>query len=132
MPYETLTATDERDRVEVAREFPDGGESGRRPEVDRDRSVIVVLSTRGDSRREALGCGETLSAVLLEATMADLATCTLTHLTELAASRDIIRRLTGGDADPQLLIRIGLVPDSDEPPVPTHRRPPAEVLEIRR
>ena len=57
------TATDERDRVEVAREFPDGGESGRRPEVDRDRSVIVVLSTRGDSRRST-GCGETLSAVL--------------------------------------------------------------------
>ena len=78
-----------------------------------DRSVTV----RGLAEREV---------------MADLATCTLTHLTELAASRDIIRRLTGGDADPQLLIRIGLVPDSDEPPVPTHRRPPAEVLEIRR
>lgn len=131
MPYGVLTSIDERDRVDVARQFPDGGASGRRPEVDRDRSVIMVLSTYGDSRREALGCGQALSAVLLEATMADLATCTLTHLTELAASRDIIRRLTGGDADPQLLIRIGLVADSGEPPAPTPRRPLAEVLEIR-
>lgn len=130
IPYEALTATDERGRVDVAREFPDGGQPGRRPEVDRDRSTILALSTYGDSRREALDCGQALSAVLLESTMAGLATCTLTHLTELPASRDIIRRLIGGDVHPQLLIRVGLVPDSVDLPPQTSRRPLAEVLEI--
>ena len=129
MPYGVLVSPDDRDRVDVAREFPGGGNSGRRPEVDRDRAAIVALSTFGDSRREALDCGEALSALLLEATMADLATCTLTHVTELPASRDIIRRLTGGKADPQLLIRIGRVPDAADT-TSTPRRPLAEVLEI--
>ena len=57
--------------------------------------MVAVLSTDGDGRREALGCGGALSAVLLEATLAGLATRTLTHITELEASRAIIRTLTG-------------------------------------
>lgn len=130
MPYGVLVSEEDRDRVGVARAFPAGGQSESRPDVDRDQSMIVVLSTFGDSRREALGCGEALSAVLLEATLANLATCTLTHLTELPESRDIIRRLIGGHADPQLLIRVGEVPDSGELPR-TPRRPLAEVLQIR-
>ncbi len=68
----------------------------------------MVLSTYEDSRRAALDCGEVLSDVLLEATEAGLATCTLTHLTELEASRDVVRALTGAEDNPQLLIRIGL------------------------
>ena len=39
-----------------------------------------------------LRCGEMLSAVLLNATMAGLATCTLTHITEVPASRQILSR----------------------------------------
>lgn len=131
IPYDALVAADDRDRVGAARAFPVGGKTGRRPEVDHDQSRIVVLSTDGDSRREALACGEALSALLLAATMADLATCTLTHLTELPASRDIVRRLTDVRFDPQVLVRIGRVPDTDDPPPPTPRRPLAEVLEIR-
>lgn len=130
MPYGVLVSAEDRDRIDVARTFPVEGHAGSRPEVDRDRSVIVALSTFGDSRREALGCGEALSAVLLQATLADLATCTLTHLTELPESRDIIRRLTGGRTDPQLLIRVGQVPDSGAAPR-TPRRPLAEVLQTR-
>ena len=130
MPYGVLVSAEDRDRVDVARAFPAGEHSGLRPEVARDHSMIVVLSTFGDSRREALGCGEALSAVLLEATLADLATCTLTHLTELPESRAIIRRLTAGRTDPQVLIRVGQVPESGEAPR-TPRRPLAEVLEIR-
>lgn len=90
-----------------------------------------MLSTYGDTRRDAFGCGEVLSDVLLEATMAGLATCTLTHLTELEASRNIIRALTGGGFDPQLLIRVGLVPSLASVPPATPRRPLADVLEIR-
>lgn len=130
IPSDALPSVDERGRVDVAREFPVHGHAERRPGVDRDRSVIVALSTHGDTRREALGCGEMLSVVLLEATMAGLATCTLTHLTELPASRDTIRELIGGQSDPQVLIRIGGLPDIDEQRPRTPRRPLAEVLEI--
>ena len=131
VPYSALVSISERDRVDVARAFPAGEHPDRRPEVDHDRSIIVVLSTYGDTRREALGCGEVLSDVLLEATMAGLATCTLSHLTELEASRNIIRALIGGEDDPQLLIRIGLVPAIAQVPPATPRRPLADVLEIR-
>jgi nitroreductase len=131
VPYSTLVSVSERDRVDVARAFPAGEHPDRRPEVDHDRSTIVVLSTYGDTRREAFGCGEVLSDVLLEATMAGLATCTLSHLTELEASRNIIRALIGGEHDPQLLIRIGLVPSIAQVPPATPRRPLADVLEIR-
>jgi len=131
VPYSTLVSSSERDRVDIARTFPAGDSGDRRTEVDHDRSTILVLSTYGDSRKDALGCGEVLSDVLLEATMADLATCTLTHMTELEASRNIVRALTGGAGDPQLLIRIGLVPTISEVPPATPRRPLSEVLEIR-
>jgi hypothetical protein len=69
-----------------------------------------------------------LSDVLLEATLAGLATCTLTHMTEFESSRAIIRALTGGVGDPQVLIRIGQIPALDEPPPPTPRRPLADML----
>lgn len=131
IPYSSLASASERSRVDVAREFPSDSHPDRRPGLDRDRSVIAVLCTDGDGRREALGCGEVLSDVLLEATMAGLATCTLTHMTELEASRAIIRALVGDSGDPQVLIRIGQVPALAEQPPATPRRPLAEVLEIR-
>lgn len=126
VPYSALPA--DRDTVSVAREFPTGTLSGDRPRAD--HSVIVALSTYDDSHASALGCGEALSAVLLEATMVGLATCPLTHLTELDASRDILRALIGGAGDPQLLIRIGRVPILGEHPPMTPRRPLADVLRI--
>ena len=91
---------------------------------------MVVLSTGGDGRREALGCGEALSSLLLEATMLGLATCTLTHMTELEASRAIVRALAGGDKDPQVIIRIGQVPAMAEQPPTTPRRPLVDVLDV--
>jgi len=129
IPYDALPGTEDRDRVGTAREFPVGGKAGRRPGVEQDQSRLAVLSTDGDSRREALDCGEALSALLLAATVSDLATCTLTHLTEFPASRDIIGRLTDPRLHPQVLVRVGCAPDDQLPATP--RRPLAEVLEIR-
>ncbi len=129
LPQTNLASAAESERVDIARTFPASADLDRRPEVTRDHSAIAALSTRGDGRREALGCGEVLSDVLLEATLAGLATCTLTHITELDTSRSIIRTLTADD--PQLLIRIGKVPDTAELPPATPRRPLAEVLEFR-
>ncbi|MCV7348313.1 NAD(P)H nitroreductase [Mycolicibacterium rhodesiae] len=131
VPHSSLVSVTERDRVDIARVFPGTEPADRRPEVDHDRSTIVVLSTFGDSRRDALDCGEVLSDVLLEATLAGLATCTLTHMTELEASRDVVRALTGDRDDPQLLIRVGLAPAIGQTPPATPRRPLSDVLEFR-
>lgn len=93
--------------------------------------MLLVLSAVGDTRRDILSCGEALSALLLESTMAGLATCPLTHLTEVEASRAIVSALTGR-ALPQVLIRVGLAPVLDGVPPPTPRRQPSDVLTWRR
>ena len=132
IPQSALLSESEAQRVDVARDFPTGRDRERRALVGRDHAKILVLSTYDDSRGYALGCGEVLSTILLECTMASLATCTLTHMIEVHASRDIVRRLTGRTAEPQLLIRVGTIPQTESPPSPTPRRPVSEVLEIRR
>ena len=131
VPSTALAAISERRRVDIARDFPLSGQGGRRSEVDRDQAVIAVLSTEGSGHREALACGEAMSAVLLEATLAGLATCPVTHITEWGAGRNMLRALTGGSDEPQLLIRIGQVPELEDAPPVTPRRPLADVLEIR-
>ena len=60
-----------------------------------------------------------------------LATCTLSHITELAESRDIIENLIGDAGFPQLLIRVGQAPALGETPPPTPRRPLTDVMHIR-
>ncbi|MBB3752706.1 hypothetical protein FHT44_005218 [Mycolicibacterium sp. BK634] len=132
VPLSNLVSVAERERLDVARVFPAGEQSDRRPEIQHDQSAIVVLSTWGDTRRDALGCGEVLSEVLLEATLAGLATCTLTHMTELEASREVVRELTGAQDCPQVLIRIGSLPPPAQTPPATPRRPLADVLDVRR
>lgn len=132
IPHSALASVSELKRVDVARSFPDPQRLDRRPEVNRDQSVILVLATYDDTRRDAFGCGEVLSDVLLEATMAGLATCTLSHLTELDASRSVIRGLIGGAGEPQVLIRVGEAPAPAEPPPATPRRPLAEVFAVHR
>lgn len=132
IPQGSLASEVEAERVDVGRDFPASGHTERRALIGRDHSKILVLSTYDDSRKSALGCGETLSTVLLECTMASLATCTLTHMIERHASREIVRRLTSGHGEPQLLIRAGTIPQTESPPSPTPRRPVSEVLEIRR
>lgn len=128
IPHSALVSAAESERVDVGRTFPVTGHGLRRSAVEEDRAALVVLSTDGDTREELLRCGEVLSAALLEATMVGLSTCTVTHVVELAASREIVGTLTGRDARPQLLIRIGLAPALEQVPPPTPRRPLADVL----
>ncbi|WP_280209289.1 hypothetical protein [Nocardia cyriacigeorgica] len=63
--------------------------------------------------------------MLLECTAAGLATCPLTHITELPSSRRIIAGLIPRPAVPQVVVRIGAAPDEPEQP-PTPRRPVTE------
>jgi hypothetical protein len=131
IPPSALVSDADTARVDVARHFPAAGDDNRRPEVERDHSLVLVLSTFDDSRENALRCGEVLSTVLLECTAAGLATCTLTQMIEIHTSREAVRRLTGNIREPQVLIRVGTVPDYDGPPPPTPRRALSAVLEIR-
>ena len=118
--------------VEVNRRFPTDRHAQRSSAEPRDEAKIVVLSTSGDTRADALNCGQVLSSILLECTMAGLATCTVTHLTELEASRAVVRELIPSAAVPQLLLRVGTEPAGKGAPEPTPRRPLDDVLEIHR
>ena len=111
----------------MGRSFPVTRNEERRVELGDDQSTILVISALDDVRRDILGCGETLSAVLLEATIAGLATCALTHMTEVTATRDIVAAITGRPL-PQVLVRVGTAPVMEEVPPPTPRRPVSEVL----
>jgi nitroreductase len=129
IPYDSLVSAAEGDRVDVGRTFPVSHHPERRAQVPVDLSTILVVSAHADTGRDLLGCGETLSRILLEATVAGLATCTLTHLTELSTSRHLVEELTGRPLA-QVLVRIGHAPDNEQLPPPTPRRPLADVLTI--
>jgi len=127
IPRNALVSAAESDRVDVGRAFPVTDNRERRLDLGDDRATILVISALDDARRDILGCGETLSAVLLEATMAGLATCTLSHVTEVAASSDIVATVTGRPL-PEVLVRVGMAPALEAVPPPTPRRPVSEVL----
>ncbi|MDT5005457.1 MAG: hypothetical protein QOJ24_2633 [Mycobacterium sp.] len=131
IPQSALPSSAEARRVDVARDFPvyRGGDGS--SQVDRDHSKILVLSTFDDSRENTLKCGEALSRVLLECTTAGFATCPLTHMIEWHHSREVVRRLTGRRAEPQVLIRVGRAHQTGPATAHTPRRPLGEVLEIR-
>ncbi|WP_227982004.1 Acg family FMN-binding oxidoreductase [Nocardia spumae] len=130
VPREALVTEDERERVDVGRRLPTVGGDPRRPELREDHSAIVALSTYGDTAADWLACGRVLSTVLLECTIAGYATCPLTHLTEVPRSRGVVARLIGTHAFPQVLVRIGSVPQTQPRPEPTPRLPLHEILRI--
>jgi hypothetical protein len=132
IPRSSLVSAAERDRVDVGRAFPVSPHDERPAGIGQDQSAVLVLSTDEDSRDDALRCGEALSAVLLECTLAGMATCTLSHLTELQSSRHLIGTLTGRAAVPQLLIRVGEAHVGGEVPPVTPRRPVRDVLTFHR
>jgi hypothetical protein len=127
IPHSSLVSAAESDRVDIGRSFPVTHHRERRSQVNEDHAKVVVLSALDDTRRDILTCGEALSVALLEATVAGMATCTLSHMTEVEASRDIVGELTGHRL-PQVLVRVGGIPTMDEVPPPTPRRPLSDVL----
>lgn len=131
IPHSSLLSAEESERVDIGRVFPLVTRTQRRVNLHEDRSKVLVISAHDDTRRDMLACGETLSQVLLEATTAGLATCTLTHLTEVEASRSVVASLVDRDY-PQVVVRVGTAPVLDDVPAPTPRRFISEVLTIRK
>ncbi|MEU7631182.1 NAD(P)H nitroreductase [Nocardia sp. NPDC049220] len=131
IPGEALISSEERQRVAVGRQFPTTTGAPRRSEVTDDHSVILILSTHGDTPDDLVRCGEVVSTVLLEATLAGFATCPLTHLTEVPRGRAVVRELTGQSRLlPQVLIRVGIAPEGERKAPATPRRPLAEILDM--
>lgn len=128
IPHSALVSASESERVQLGRNFPVTGHTQRRAAIEEDGATVLVLATDADTAAAALGSGEALSRVLLECTAAGLATCTVTHVTELAVGRDVIAALTGRDAFPQLLVRVGVAPSLEKVAPPTPRRPLEDVL----
>jgi hypothetical protein len=130
IPYSSLVSATEGDRVDVGRHFPAAHGGERRIEIPEDHAKIVLVSTDTDSSADALASGEALSAVLLGCTMAGLATCTLTHITEVRTTRDLVAALMGYNSHPQVLIRVGVVPAMDKLPPVTPRRQLDDVFQV--
>jgi hypothetical protein len=59
-----------------------------------------------------------------------LATCTLTHITEVPTTRELLAKLSGSEEYPQLLIRVGVAPALETLPPITPRRPLADVFRV--
>ena len=131
IPYSSLVSAAEGDRVDVGRLFPVTRRGERRPEIPEDHAKILLLSTDSDDPADALACGEALSAVLLECTTAGFATCTLTHITELRTTREIITAIMGFDRVPQVLIRVGVAPAIESVPPVSPRRPVDDVFHVQ-
>ncbi|WP_033085881.1 Acg family FMN-binding oxidoreductase [Nocardia seriolae] len=127
VPATALVSDTEFDRVGVGRIFPSGAPSARRPGLD-DRARLVVLSTAKSSVTHWLRTGEALSAVLLRCTADGLASCALTHITELPAGRELLETLVPYPGTPQVVIRVGEAPRGADPIESTPRRPLDEIL----
>ncbi len=129
VPKSSLISPREHEQVDIGRRFPTTSSvTGPTGENSSDHAVVLVVSTAGDTPAEHVRSGETLSAVLLESTLAGYATCPLTHLTEVPESRRAVRQLSDTDQLPQILVRVGAPPHRDRPPERTPRLPLTEIL----
>lgn len=129
VPKTSLVSPREHEQVDIGRRFPTAsaaaGETG---ENSPDHAEVLIVSTSGDTPEEHVRSGETLSALLLESTLAGYATCPLTHLTEIPDSRRAVGQLIGGNQLPQVLVRVGAPPHRDRPPERTPRLPLGDIL----
>lgn len=89
-----------------------------------DNAVVLALGTNDDSPVARLRAGEATSVVLLTATAHGLATCPVTEPLEIAGTRRAVQAdVFGGDAFPQMLLRVGYAAVNADPLPPTPRFP---------
>ena len=130
VPASSLRAPDPFGRSVLGRDFSAAGAGELAAAPVDDGAELAVISTERDDRRSWLQAGEALSAVLLEATAAGLATCTLSQVADSAVVRDLVRfGVLDGQGEPQLAVRIGWPITAEFPAALTRRRPLSEILE---
>ena len=133
VPSTSLRAPDRLGRSVLGRDFTIASTGYLlAPPLD-DGAVLAVLGTAADDPRSWLATGEALSAVLLTATAAGLATCTLSQIAELRVARDVVRSaLLAGAGEPQIAVRVGWPVTAVFPGHRTSRRAFDEVVEPSR
>ena len=95
--------------------------------VDRYARYLVLFAD-GDQPLDWIHAGEALSATLLTATAAGLASSMMSDLIEVGSARETLRQTLGGIGWPMIVVRIGYR-DSNAAPVGTApRRPAADVI----
>ena len=133
VPATSLRAPDPFGRTVLGRDFSAAGAGELVAAPADDGATLAVLSTEGDDRSHWLRCGEALSAVLLEATAAGLATCTLSQVTESRVVSEAVRTGVLSDTGhPQIILRIGWPITTRFPAALTHRRPVHDIVEQMR
>ncbi|RZU54596.1 hypothetical protein EV385_6547 [Krasilnikovia cinnamomea] len=116
-------------RVPVRDYAPDGG-AGLDPGEGFDLgAAFVVLFGLTDRPADVLRGGEALSALLLSATAAGLATAPLSDTIEVDWPRHLLRELLAGVGEPYLVVRLGYL-DQAEPLPAAPRRTATDVIEI--
>ncbi|GGW54836.1 nitroreductase [Streptomyces lucensis JCM 4490] len=106
--------------------------AGRRAVADRGSTAfeknphLAMLSTPGDTAADWLRAGQALERVLLEATLAGLATSLTSHALESPDLRLLTRDPMAGTGHVQMVLRLGYGPQGPATP----RRPVRDVLDI--
>jgi nitroreductase len=106
--------------------------AGRRPVADRGTTSfernphLALLSTPGDAPSDWLRAGQALERVLLEATLAGLATSLTSHALESPDLRLLARDPVAGSGHVQMVLRVGYGPHGPATP----RRPVRDVLDF--
>ena len=104
-----------------------GSGFGDRPVADFETAALLaVLLTTGDHPIDWLRGGMALERVLLTATVRGLSVGVLSHATEVAQLRSLVRDPSSRWRSPQLVLRFG----RGDPMPPTPRRLIEEVLHI--
>jgi hypothetical protein len=116
-----------RNSSATVRDMTLGSGLGDRPVVDfGTAALLAVLLTTGDQPIDWLRGGMALERVLLTATVRGLSVGLLSHATEVAELRSLVRDPSSRWRSPQLVLRFG----RGDPMPPTPRRPLDEVLHI--
>jgi len=94
-----------------------------------DASMLAILTAVDEEPVSVLRAGESLSAVLLEATALGLATTPITQVLEVEETRERLRHLiVGAHRPPVVALRIGWPSERGDALHPTPRRPLDHVL----
>ncbi|MFD0591637.1 Acg family FMN-binding oxidoreductase [Catellatospora coxensis] len=115
VPTETTVRAVQR-RVPIRDYAPFGGQT-MHPGRDTDAGArYLIVFTDDDTPPAWLRAGQALSAVLLTA-VHGLGSAPISDVTEVADTRDELRRLLPGLGEPQVCVRVGHAPPGEPPPV---------------
>ena len=126
-----LSARRARGRFDLGTRFPVGTLRDASDPTGPGAPSWLVVSTTSDDTLSHLRAGEALSAMLLKATLLDLAVVPYTQTLEVEVTRErVAERLLHGRGCPQLVLRVATRP-TDRPLIPmTRRRALQDVLRL--